>query len=209
MYHAMGLFAAAQDAYRRILALDPDNEAAAYACNMLGLTSASESEPSHSLDSTGAHWARAEAYRAEGNLDAAIVSYGRLLQQNPDHAGVHYVCAVLAGDAPVATLPEHVPRPAPLVIINNFLSRRAHDELLQMTDGLRECFEPSTVGTGERQARNTDIRKSRLIKKIENTKFENWFVRQITDSLSDIRPRLYIDAFDNGLIGSAVNRLLL
>ena len=189
IYRAMGHFTTALDAYGRILAFDPENEAAAYATNMLAANSAP-------LDNAGAHWARAEAYRGEGNLDAAMESYRCLLEQNPDNAAARYIHAILAGDAPVEAPPDFMPRPVPFVVIDNFLSAEEHDAILLMTEGLLGNFEPSTVGTGERQSRDIDKRKSRLIKKIDKPKFVNWFVQQITDTLSNIRPKLYIDEFN-------------
>jgi len=193
MYRALGHFTEALDAYNRILAIDPENEAAVFAKNMIAGKSAS-------LDSAGALWARAEAYRAEGNLDAAIETYRQLLGENPENAAAGYVCAVLAGAAPVAALPDYMPRPAPFAMIKNFLSAEEHDELLQITEGLRENFGPSTVGFGETQSQNPDIRKSRLVSKIENEKYTNWFEQRITGALAEIRSGLYMDAFDIGVI---------
>lgn len=191
IHRAMGHFSAALDAYGQILALDPENQAAAYATSMLAGNSSS-------LDNAGAHWARGEAERAEGNLDAAKESYECLLEQNPENAAARYICAVLAGDAPVAAPPDCMPRPVPFVVIDSFLSAEEHDELLRMTDGLRESFKPSPVGNND--AKSPNIRKSQLVSKIENEEFVSWFAKRITEALAKTRQRLLIDSFNTSKV---------
>ena len=194
IYRSVGDFTAALDAYRRILALDPENQAAVYAYRML----AGKAARPRSLDRAGEHWARAEAHRAEGNLDATIDAYRDLLEDNPDHTAARYICAVLTGDGPVAAPPDYMPRPVPFAVIDNFLPAEMHEALLRLTYDLRDSFKPSTIGyDGEK---NLDIRKSRLVSRIKDEKLVHWFEQRITDAVTEIRPALHIDAFEYGAI---------
>src|SRR4030095_7058587 len=84
----------------------------------------------------------AHIYRGEGKLQAALQTYRRLLDLDPRDAAARSLCAVLSGNVP-STLRADGPVPAPVVVLEKFLSPQDHDELLDLVSGCGEELEAS------------------------------------------------------------------
>jgi tetratricopeptide (TPR) repeat protein len=110
----------AEEMYRRRLAKDPHNEAL--------------------LSSL------AQIYRKQGNLTEAQTIYKQLTLLNPEDTEAAYMHAILAGtDVPVR--PAGI-RPAPFVLIKDFLPRSFHETLLPFMSSVQDKLVPALVVSG-------------------------------------------------------------
>ena len=86
----------------------------------------------------------AEVCRKQGNLAEAASIYGRLFAANPADEDAGYLHAVLGGaDTPIS--PTGL-RPAPFVLLKNFLPKDFHDSLIPFATSQRDKFVSSRVG---------------------------------------------------------------
>jgi Rps23 Pro-64 3,4-dihydroxylase Tpa1-like proline 4-hydroxylase len=88
----------------------------------------------------------AQVYRKQGNLSAATTLYKRLSLLNPDDREAEYMHAILAGTE-VPSLAGM--RPAPFVLLKDFLPKSFHETLLPFVLSVQENLVPALVGTGD------------------------------------------------------------
>ena len=84
--------------------------------------------------------------RKQGHLDEAEALYGRLALLDPDDRNTQYLHAVLAG-TDVPALPAGF-RPAPFVLVKDFLPTSFHATLLPFVLSVRGKLVPARIATG-------------------------------------------------------------
>jgi tetratricopeptide (TPR) repeat protein len=147
-HHQAGQLAAAEAAYRSVLARDPEQPSALYLCGVLLLATGRTAEAERLLaaaaavrpDHTESCFAHANALQRKGDRTGAIGRYRALLAHWPDHAGAHVNlsnCLREAGDARAAlaaaeTACRLVPASAPAETTRGaaLLAQRRFDEAI-------------------------------------------------------------------------------
>jgi hypothetical protein len=89
----------------------------------------------------------AQTCRKQGKLSEATTLYQRLSHLDPEDRVAAYMHAVLAG-GDVPEMPAGL-RPAPFVLLKDFLPRSFHETLLPFVQSIREKLVPARVATGE------------------------------------------------------------
>lgn len=95
-------------------------------------------------DNRAARRSLAELCRKQGHLEEAAALYGRLFELDPQDQEAGYLSAVLGGtNSPISPTGT---RPAPFVLVKNFLPSDFHDALIPFAGANRGMFVPSRVG---------------------------------------------------------------
>ncbi|MFQ5939832.1 MAG: tetratricopeptide repeat protein, partial [Alphaproteobacteria bacterium] len=90
-------------------------------------------------------WVLGQIHRSKGDFPSALEAYGRIPASDPRHAPAAYVRAILAGNTVWQAPSDSQPRPAPFMVIEDFLPQDSHDALLEFTFGQRNKFQPSLI----------------------------------------------------------------
>jgi len=160
-----GLLQQAEQVCKRRLAQDPDN---------VGI-----------LASLG------QNYRKQGNLAEAAIIYKRLTTLNPEDQVAAYVHAILAG-TDVSVMPAGI-RPAPFVLLKNFLPESFHETLLPFVLANQEKLVPARVASG---AYKPDARESLDLP--GEWEVKKRFHQRIRPLIAKVAPRLHVAPFQIG-----------
>jgi Rps23 Pro-64 3,4-dihydroxylase Tpa1-like proline 4-hydroxylase len=133
----------------------------------------------------------AQTFRKQGKLAEALPLYERLRRLDPDDREADYLHAILsAGDVPV--LPAGL-RPAPFVLLKDFLPRQIHEHLLPFALTVQDMLVPARVSSGEYKP---EVRESLdLPGKCE---LKELFREHLSGTIPKILARLHVAPFEVG-----------
>ena len=131
-----------------------------------------------------------QIHRSKGDFPSAMEAYGRIPASDPRHAPAAYIRAILAGSRLWQAPPESQPRPAPFVMIEDFLPQDSHDALLEFTFAHQGEFQPSLVDDEHKP----ETRSSRVIYGPAEAK--RWFLPRFKGVLEEVLLRLDIARVD-------------
>ena len=206
---ARGDFAAALTAYRRLLAVVPDDAEAAWTVAVLGGDRLPGARHGDELfDRAAAALRRTLAVeprnaaalarlgdleRARGDFAAALTAYRRLLAVAPDDAEAAWLAAFLGGDR----LPEApaAGRAAPFVRLTDFLPPASRERLLQDVPAARERFAPAKVGANASVV-NLKVRNALVLDEPTTRNVQSWFVPKLRAVLPEVLRRLRMEDLD-------------
>lgn len=139
----------------------------------------------------------AHVYRGQGKLQSALQSYRRILDLKPDDRMARYLCAILNREEPTSVLGMEEPRPAPFVLVDDFLSHREHDEIVDLAYGSQHELAASTTDDNRHRP---DVRFSWQVfpNKIEH--LLPWFTSRIRSTVGDVARRLCMPCLCAGRI---------
>ena len=206
---ARGDFAAALTAYRRLLAVAPDDAEAAWTVAVLdGDRLPGARRGDELFDKAAAALRRTLAVeprnaaalarlgdleRRRGDFAAALTAYRRLLAVAPDDAEAAWTVAVLGGDR----LPEAPPtagRAAPFVRLTDFLPPASRERLLRDVPTAIERFGPATVGADAEI--NREVRNALVLDEPTTRNVRSWFVPKLRAVLPEVLRRLRMEDLD-------------
>jgi Rps23 Pro-64 3,4-dihydroxylase Tpa1-like proline 4-hydroxylase len=132
----------------------------------------------------------AQVYRKKGNLGEALTLYKRLTLLNPEDREAAYMHAILAGtDVPVLA----GVRPAPFVILKDFLPSSFHENLLPFMLSVQEQLVPALVGNNEYHPdsrESLDLPGKWVVKRC--------FHERVSKVIPQVAPRLHVPPFEMG-----------
>ena len=207
---ARGDFAAALTAYRRLLAVAPDDAEAAWTVAVLGGDRLPGARHGDELfDKAAAALRRTLAVeprnaaalarlgdleRARGDFAAALTAYRRLLAVAPGDASAAWAVAVLGGDR-LPEVPPPAGRIAPFVRMTDFLPPAARDRLLQDVLAASERFAPAKVGADAITV-NLKARNALVLDEPTTRNVRSWFVPKLRAVLPEVLRRLRMEDLD-------------
>ena len=150
-----------------------------------------EVDPNHGA----ALWVLGQIHRSKGDFPSALDAYGRVPVSDPRCRAANYVRAILAGHTLWQAPPDSQPRPAPFMVIENFLPQESHDALLEFTFARQGEFQPSLIRSTDY---DPDWRSSLVIKKCGDVK--EWFLPRLKSVLPKVLSRLHMDDVDKSHI---------
>ncbi|MGZ0172954.1 MAG: 2OG-Fe(II) oxygenase [Planctomycetales bacterium] len=129
-------------------------------------------------------------YRKQGLLADATEVYQQILSSDSTDRQAYYMHQVLrTGSVPDST-PTEGTRPAPFVLIEDFLPAEEHAELMPLVLAEQEAFAASLVGEGEYRP---ETRESRTLPGPRPEKKQ--FRSRVKDALPDVIRRLQVPSF--------------
>jgi predicted 2-oxoglutarate/Fe(II)-dependent dioxygenase YbiX len=140
----------------------------------------------------------ADALRAAGDLDAAAAVCDRIVSIAPDSLKADRLLASLTGRPSVLTAQPGGLKPAPFVLVPDFLPPDAHDALLASVLSNLDAFRPAETTRGLR----TDYRRSRMLARAFSTVHEDVkraFYERLLLEWAVAQPRLKVPAFEPAL----------
>ena len=129
-------------------------------------------------------------YRAQGDCDAALNTYTRLLALSPDDSMAAYLCDVFSGrQIPPSLHKRSEFWPAPFVCIDGFLSDSLKAKVLRLALTRERLFARSEISTGIK----VSVRSSSTLSQKHLGPIGYPFMEQIKSRLPDVLPQLHCD----------------
>jgi Rps23 Pro-64 3,4-dihydroxylase Tpa1-like proline 4-hydroxylase len=130
----------------------------------------------------------AEVYRKLGHLEEAGATYARLFELDPEDREAGYLRAVLSGQE-WPGMPSGV-RPAPFVVLKDFLPADFHNTLIPFLVSVKERFVPVKTANGD-----YDPKIRETLRFTDEWEAKNRFRDYVVEALPRVLPRLYLPPF--------------